>query len=89
MSMFKIDELGGVIFKQGRFRDALPKVAEELSLAISHRVITHNEYFGKNGIMVRLCNILLNPNDVDAVQKLGDDLIYIAIRIPDYVKKAR
>ena len=88
MSMFKIEELAGSLIKQGRFKDALPVVGHELSLAIAHSVISRREYFGPDGIMVRLGNILLNPGDTEAVQKLGDDLIYIAIRIPDYVQKA-
>jgi hypothetical protein len=85
--MFKIDELAGSLVKQGRFKDALPVIGEELRRAIAHQVITNMEYFGPNGIMVRLGNILLNPADAEAVEKLGNDLIYIAIRIPDYVKK--
>lgn len=88
MSMFKIDELGGSLIKSGRWIDAIPKVAQELELAIRHRVISSQEYFGKNGVMERLCKMFLNPNDTDAAAKLGDDLIYIAIRIPDYVQKA-
>jgi hypothetical protein len=87
MSMFKIDEIAGVMVKSGRFKEAVPKIAAELELALAHRVITMREYFGPNGVFERICKVMLNPNDVDAIQKLGDDLIFIAIRIPDYVKK--
>jgi hypothetical protein len=88
MSMFKIAELAGTLVKSGRFTDAIPVMGKELQLAIAHRVITNEEYFGPNGIMTRFCKMLLNPNSVEDAQKLGDDLIFIAIRIPDYVKKA-
>jgi hypothetical protein len=88
MSMFKIDELAGTLVKSGRFKDAIPVLGKELQMAIEHRVITNQEYFGPRGIMARFCEMLLNPNSADAAQKLGDDLICIAIRIPNYVKKA-
>jgi hypothetical protein len=86
--MFKIDELAGQLIKSGRFTDAIPVFGKELEKALAANVVTKTEVFGETGIIARFNRILLKPNNVEDAQKLGDDLICIAIRIPYYVKKA-
>ncbi len=86
--MFKIEELSGSLIKSGRLKDAIEKFGYELQLSLSKGVLTENEVFGTDGIIARFNRILLNPNNVEEVMKLGDDMIFIAIRIPHYVAKA-
>ena len=85
--MFKIEELAGTLIKSGRFVDAINIFGQEVNLAYDYGVITKEELFGPNGIIARFNRILLNPADVEEVKKLGDDMIFIAIRIPGYVRK--
>jgi len=85
--MFQIEELAGSLIKSGRFQDAIEVFGKELLLAMGFGVITKEEVFGTDGIIARFNRIILNPCNLDEVNKLGDDLIFIAIRIPDYVRK--
>ena len=87
MTLFKIEELSGSLIKSGRFQDAIEVFNKELMEAMYEGVISTSELLGPGGIISRFNHILLNPSNLDAVNKLGDDMIYIAIRIPNYVKK--
>ena len=81
MADFKIEELSGSLIKQGRFDAAIPKVINELHIALNKGVISEDELFnpvyGMPAVLARIC---LNPSNMDVVNKFGDKMLSIAIR---------
>lgn len=81
--MFRLDEISGSLIKQGRFKEAITKFYYEIDLAINSNAISYKE-------MMALCesfsHLLLSPS-VDAAKELGDKMIMLAIRLPNYVPR--
>lgn len=79
--MFKIEELAGSLIKQGRFREAIPKVMNELCIALYKGVITEDELFNPiSGMPAVLAQVCLNPTNLKQVNAFGDKLLSLAIR---------
>lgn len=83
--MFKLNELSGSLIKQGRFKESIDVFYNELELAVDNHVITWKEL---SDLSRDFSKILLNPSDYSFVQRLGTQMVNLAIRIPGYVPKA-
>lgn len=79
--MFKIEELSGSLIRSGKFKEAIPSFNRELQFAVNRGCITLDELFEIN---TEFCQLLLVPNVVEA-EDLGDKMIKLALRIPDFV----
>lgn len=79
--MFKIEELSGSLIKQGRFKEAIPKVINELHVALNKGAIGEEELFNPIiGLPAVLAQICLNPSDMKQVNAFGDKMLNLAIR---------
>ena len=79
--MFKIEELSGSLIKQGRFKEAIPKVMNEIAIALNKGFLTEDELLNPvSGIPATLARVCLNPSDIKTVNLLGDKMLRLAIR---------
>lgn len=80
--MFRLEELSGSLIKQGRFAEAIDRFYCEINIARQHGVITLTEFVDLSRAFAK---VLLNPSCFDEVQTLGNQMLQLAIRIPNYV----
>lgn len=86
--MNNTDQTAGQLIKSGKFREAMPLVAKEIKLALRNGVAREEELFAENsGLLNDFFLVLLNPNDFDFVQQLGNRFINLEMRIPNYLTK--
>lgn len=79
--MFKIEELSGSLIRSGKFKEAIPTFNRELQFAMNRGCITLGELFDIN---TEFCELLLVPSVTEA-EDLGNKMIKLALRIPDFV----
>lgn len=75
-------ELSGHLIKSGKFFHSIDVFIEELDLAHQKGVITLEE---QKSLMKEFCLFLLNPSRFEEIQDLGDRMLQLAIRMPDYI----
>jgi hypothetical protein len=79
--MFKLEELSGTLIKSGRFKEAVPVFSHEIRQALAYGILTEKELF--EVIIPEWSIILLNPSNFDQVQKFGNMMLQLALRIPN------
>jgi len=81
-----MNETGGQLLKQGRFKQAIPILLIEMQMAEGVGLLTDIEKWGANGLLERLLNLMLSAN-YDEAQKLGESFMQLAMRIPGYLEE--
>lgn len=74
----------GQLVKMGKFKDAIPLFYDELYQAIEAGVTNPSEFLNLSEDFSR---VLLNPSDFDHVQRLGDKMLSLAMRVPGSMPK--
>lgn len=72
----------GQLLQMGKFKEAIPLFMHELDLAEKAGFLLRKELFY---LISELSEILMYP-DYDRVQILGNKMIQLAMRIPNYLK---
>lgn len=78
-----MQELSGHLIKSGKFYQAIEIFFEELELAVHNGVITYDE---RKALTVEFSLALLNPSRFREIQDLGNKMLLLALRTPEYVK---